>query len=221
MGVSSSCFQVGCFLMLWTSMLNFMILLVQMQVWEIFGRANKTLWKMSWQKDPLKLFQSGIICIWTIVTMLSLCLYGMETACFWSFLWSCVYFSMLLWINIQTWIKMQLSRGWKSVCQLLLCSPWVQHFDPSPCITSPLLSSKEPNSTDSPLVKVSALLLWQSLWVWRRSGGVETHGKELGRSKCMIFTVIIHHETYFLWKNCPTQTNHPLHNWKLNYLLVI
>ena len=52
MGVSSSFFQSGCFLMLQASILSFMTSLVQMQVWEIFRNTNTALRKLSWQKHP-------------------------------------------------------------------------------------------------------------------------------------------------------------------------
>ena len=40
MGVASSFFQGGCFLMLQASILSFMTSLVQMQVWEMFGQTK-------------------------------------------------------------------------------------------------------------------------------------------------------------------------------------
>ena len=129
MGVSSSCFQVGCFLMLWTSMLNFMISLVQMLVWDMFGKANRTLWKMSWQKDPLNLFNLGLFAfqqIWVGLSPQCCHCVCVETVCFCCFFDSYGYF--LCRCGSISMHKHAIV-GWKSVCQLFLL-PRVQRFDP-------------------------------------------------------------------------------------------
>ena len=189
MGVSSSCFQVGCFLMLWTSMLNFMTSLVQMLVWEMFGKANRTFWKMSWQKDPLKLFNLGLFAFQQILVGLSpqcchcVCV---ETACFCCFFDSYGYF--LCRCGSISMHKHAIV-GWRSVCQLFLlprCS---------------VLTPKGAKLNGQPVAEPLGL---EDIWV------VETP-EELGRSEIdHIYISCISdnssHSSYSSWKNVSFDT---------------